>query len=151
MTIEAKTILLVEDNPADVKLTQVALKQSNIANQMVVAKDGVEALDYLFGMGIYSGRDLRILPAVVLLDLKMPRLDGMEVLRRLRSNQLTKLIPIVVMTSSKEEKDIFRSYESGCNAYVRKPVDFDQFSQAIRALGLFWLVLNEPPPSKKIS
>lgn len=146
--VEDRVILLVEDNPADVTLTKVALKQSNIANQLVVACDGVEALDYLFGTGSYTGRDISKLPAVILLDLKMPRIDGLEVLKRVRANQLTKLLPVVIMTSSKEEKDIISSYELGCNAYVRKPVDFGQFSTAIRQLGLFWLVLNEPAPTR---
>lgn len=146
MTVEEKVILLVEDNPADVKLTQVALKHANIANELVVVSDGVEALDYLFGTGSYKGRNIQKLPAVTLLDLKMPRMDGLEVLKRLRANPLTKLLPIVIMTSSREEKDVIKSYESGCNAYVRKPVDFSQFAAAISQLGLFWLVLNETPP-----
>lgn len=146
MAVEEKVILLVEDNPADVKLTQVALKQSNIANELIVARDGVEALDYLFGTGPYSGREKQKLPVVTLLDLKMPRIDGLEVLQRVRANPLTRLLPVVIMTSSKEDRDIIKSYENGCNAYIRKPVDFGQFSTAIRQLGLFWLVLNEPAP-----
>ncbi|MBI2848425.1 MAG: response regulator [Chloroflexi bacterium] len=141
-----KVILLVEDDPADVKLTQVSLGKSRIANELVVASDGVEALDYLFGTGPYHGRDPRELPAVVLLDLKMPKMDGLEVLKRVRANPLTKVLPVVIMTSSKEERDIVSSYESGCNAYVRKPVDFGQFAAAIGQLGLFWLVLNETAP-----
>lgn len=149
MTVEEKVILLVEDNPADVKLTQVALKQSNIANEMVIASDGVEALDYLFCTGSYSDRDIQKLPAVMLLDLKMPRMDGMEVLERVRANPLTKFLPVVIMTSSKEEKDIIKSYENGCNSYIRKPVDFVHFAEAVRQLGLYWLVLNEAPPFRK--
>lgn len=147
--LEDKVILLVEDNPADVALTQMALKKANILNTMVVARDGVEALDYLFGTGPYAGRDSSKLPVVVLLDLKMPRIDGLEVLKRVRATHLTKLMPVVVLTSSKEERDIVSSYEFGCNSYIRKPVDFNQFTEAIRQLGLYWLVLNEPPPAMK--
>lgn len=149
MIVQERVILLVEDNPADVTLTKVALKQANIANELIVACDGVEALDYLFGTGSYSSRDVHKLPAVTLLDLKMPRIDGLEVLKRMRANPLTRLLPVVVMTSSKEERDIINSYELGCNAYVRKPVDFTQFAAAICQLGLFWLVLNEPAPSRE--
>lgn len=138
-------ILLVEDNPADVKLTQIALRQANIANRLVVAYDGVEALDYLHGTGIHAGRDTSELPTVALLDLKMPRLGGLEVLQRIRTNPCTKLLPVVVMTSSNEERDLIQSYELGCNSYVRKPVDFAQFAEAIRQLGLYWLVLNQTP------
>lgn len=149
MAVEGRAILLVEDNPADVKLTRVALKQANISNELVVACDGVEALDYLFGTGSYSGRDTHKLPAVTLLDLKMPRVDGLEVLRRVRANPLTRLLPVVILTSSREEVDVVSGYKLGCNAYVRKPVDFGQFAAAICQLGLFWLVLNEPPPSRE--
>lgn len=149
MAVEEKVILLVEDNPADVKLTQVALKQANIANELVIASDGVEALDYLFGTGIYNNRDIRKLPAVTLLDLKMPRMDGLEVLKRIRANPLTELLPVIILTSSKEEKDVVKSYKNHCNAYVRKPVDFNQFAEALRLLGLFWLVVNESPPIRK--
>ncbi len=147
MLISDKVILLVEDNPADIRLTELALKQANIANGLIVARDGVEALEYLNGTGAYAGRDTHDLPIVVLLDLKMPRMDGLEVLQHIRANPLTKLLPVVIMTSSNEDRDVIRSYESGCNSYVRKPVDFGQFADAIRHLGLYWLVLNQTPPS----
>jgi CheY-like chemotaxis protein len=140
-----KVILLVEDNPDDVKLTLRALKKSNILNEVVVAEDGVEALDYLFGTGKYAGRDTRVLPQLVLLDLKMPKMDGLEVLQRLRADQRTKLLPVVVLTTSSEDRDRIESYKLGANSYVRKPVDFDQFVDAVRQLGLYWLVLNEAP------
>ncbi len=140
-------ILLVEDNPDDVDLTLRALKRNNIMNEVVVATDGVEALDYLFGTGAHAGRDTRATPQVILLDLKLPKIDGLEVLRRLRSDQRTKLLPVVVLTSSKEQQDLIESYSLGANSYVRKPVDFNQFVEAVRQLGLYWLVLNEPPPN----
>jgi CheY-like chemotaxis protein len=140
-----KTILLVEDNPADVTLTLRAMKKSNIANQLVVARDGIEALDYLFGTGPHAGRDVTNLPVVVLLDLKLPKVDGIEVLRRIRANPVTKLLPVVVLTSSKEPSDLKACYDLNCNSYVRKPVDFNQFADAVKQLGLYWLVLNEPP------
>ena len=143
---DPKIILLVEDNPDDEALTIRALKQHNIANDVVVARNGAEALDYLFGTGAYEGRDLDDLPAVVLLDLKLPKIDGLEVLRRLRSDERGKLLPVVVLTSSKEDVDLAESYGRGANSYIRKPVDFEQFSEAIRQVGLYWLVLNEPPP-----
>jgi CheY-like chemotaxis protein len=141
-----RNILLVEDNPDDVALTLRALKKNNIANEVIVAKDGVEALDYLFGEGAYAGRDVTSVPAVILLDLKLPRIDGLEVLERLRKDERTKFAPVVVLTSSKEEQDLVRSYKLGANSYIRKPVDFIQFSEAVRQLGLYWLVLNEPVP-----
>jgi len=140
-----KVILLVEDNPDDVKLTLRALKKSNILNEVVVAQDGVEALDYLFGTGEHAGRDTRVMPQLVLLDLKMPKLDGLEVLQRLRGDARTKLLPVVVLTTSSEDKDRIESYKLGANSYVRKPVDFDKFVDAVRQLGLYWLVLNEAP------
>ncbi len=140
-----KQILLVEDNPDDVALTMRALKKNNIANEVVVAKDGVEALDYLFGTGSFAGRDISKIPAVVLLDLKLPRIDGLEVLERLRKDERAKLTPVVILTSSKEEQDLIRGYRLGANSYIRKPVDFIQFSEAVRQLGLYWLILNEPP------
>jgi len=143
-----RTILLVEDNPDDVALTLRALKKNNIANQVVVASDGAEALDYLFGTGKHSGRDLGEMPAVVLLDLKLPKVDGLEVLRRLRTDERTKLLRVVILTSSKEEQDLVNGYTLGANSYVRKPVDFTKFMEAVRHLGLYWLVLNEPPPVK---
>ncbi len=144
-----KIILLVEDNPDDVALTLRALKKNNILNEVVIARDGVEALDYLFGTGMYEGRDTSVMPVVTLLDLKLPRIDGLEVLKRVRENERTKLIPIVILTSSKEENDLINGYSLGANSYIRKPVDFNQFSEAIRELGLYWIVLNESPPVVK--
>jgi len=146
MSLVNKTILLVEDNPDDEALAIRALKRHHIGNEIVVAHDGVEALDYLFGSGIYTERDISIKPTVILLDLKLPRVDGIEVLRRLRNDDRTKLIPIVVLTTSSEEQDMLDSYSLGCNSYIRKPVDFIQFSEAIRQLGMYWLLMNEPPP-----
>jgi two-component system response regulator len=141
-------VLLVEDNPDDEALTVRALKKNKIVNEVVVARDGVEALDYLFGEGSYAGRDTYELPQVVLLDLKLPKLDGLGVLRRLRADNRTKLLPIVILTSSNEEQDRMNSYGLGANSYVRKPVDFDQFVVAATQLGLYWLVLNQPPPRR---
>lgn len=140
-----KVILLVEDNPDDEALTLRALKNNNIRNEVVVAHDGVEALDYLFGTGAYEGRNVKDLPQVVLLDLKLPRLDGLEVLRRLRADKRTEVLPVVILTSSKEDVDLISGYRLGANSYIRKPVDFQQFSEAVRQLGLYWLVLNEHP------
>ena len=142
-----KRILLVEDNPTDEKLTLRAFRDCGIANEVVVARDGAEALDYLFGTGPYAGRDLHDAPAITLLDLKLPRIEGLEVLRRVRADERTRLMPVVILTSSKEDEDIARGYALGANAYVRKPVDFGEFLQAARSLGLFWLLLNEGPPS----
>ncbi|SRR5579883_1656935 len=142
-----RVILLVEDNPDDEALAIRALKRHHIGNDIVVAQDGVEALDYLFGTGTYAGRDTSLKPTVVLLDLKLPRIDGIEVLRRIRENESTKLLPVVVLTTSNEERDLLDSYSSGCNSYIRKPVDFLQFSEAIRQLGMYWLLMNEPPPT----
>ena len=144
-----KIILLVEDNPSDIGLTRRALAKSHVANELVVAEDGQAALDYLFGTGAYTGRDVTQLPAVVLLDLKLPRVDGLEVLRRIRTETLTRRMPVVILTSSKEEQDLAASYDLGVNSYIRKPVDFEQFAQAIQTLGLYWLVLNEEPPKPK--
>ena len=139
-------ILLVEDNPDDEVLTLRAFRKNNIANEVVVARDGVEALDYLFGTGAHTGRDLSQLPQVVLLDLNLPRLGGLDVLRRIRSEPTTQILPVVVLTSSKEERDIVESYRLGANSYVHKPVDFMEFVEAARQLGLYWLVVNQPPP-----
>ena len=140
-----KSILLVEDNPDDEALTKRAFQKNNIANKMVVARDGVEALDYLFGTGPHSGRDPREMPQLVLLDLKLPRIDGLEVLRRIRADARTRLLPVVVLTSSREDQDLVSSYSLGCNSYVRKPVNFDEFLESARQLGLYWLLLNESP------
>ena len=140
-----KTLLLVEDNPDDEALTLRALHKHNIANKIIVARDGQEALDYLFGKGDFADRDSAQLPQVILLDLKLPKVDGLEVLQQLRSNPQTRAVPVVILTSSNEEKDLIRSYELGANSYVRKPVDFEQFIEAARQLGLYWMVLNEVP------
>ncbi len=144
---EQQVILLVEDNADDEALTLRALKKNNITNRVVVARDGVQAIDYLLGTGSYAGRDPNDLPQIVLLDLKLPKLDGFEVLTRLRADPRTKLIPVVILTSSREDQDIARGYDLGANSYVRKPVDFEQFVEAVRQLGLYWLVLNEKPPN----
>jgi two-component system, response regulator len=140
-------ILLVEDNPSDVRLTRRALEQSHITNPLVVAEDGREALDYVFALGAHTGRDVTDLPRVVLLDLKLPRLDGLEVLRQLRADERTRRLPVVILTSSREQQDIMAGYDLGANSYVRKPVDFTQFAEAVRTLGLYWLLLNEAPPT----
>jgi two-component system, response regulator len=139
-------ILLVEDNPTDEKLTVLAFKGCGVTNEIVVVRDGAEALDYLFGTGEHAGRDTRLLPTMVLLDLSLPRLSGLEVLQRIRSDPRTALLPVVMLSSSTEEEDVIRSYSFGANAYVRKPVDFGEFAEAARTLGFFWLLLNEPPP-----
>ena len=144
--MEDKIILLVEDNPDDVTLTERALKKSHILNRLVVTRDGAEALDYLFCTGAYSDRDTSIMPEVILLDLKLPKIDGLEVLKRIRSDKRTKILPVVILTSSKEENDLITGYTLGANSYIRKPVNFNQFVEAIRQLGLYWLVLNEAPP-----
>ncbi|MBK9501577.1 MAG: response regulator [Leptospiraceae bacterium] len=140
-----KFILLIEDNPDDELLTIQALKDSNISNDVIVARDGEEALDFLFGTGKYLGRDLTLMPQITLLDINLPKVDGLEVLQQIRANKITKLLPIVMLTSSKEEQDLIQSYELGANSYIRKPVDFDQFTKAIQNLGLYWLILNELP------
>ncbi len=139
-----RPILLVEDNPDDEALTLRAFNMNQIGNQVVVARDGVEALDYLFGAGHHADRDLSVLPAVVLLDLKLPRIDGLEVLRRIRADERTNLLPVTVLTTSKEQQDIFEGYSLGANSYIRKPVDFEKFIQAVGQIGLYWLKLNEP-------
>ena len=141
-----KVILLVEDNPDDAELTLRALKKNNILNQVVLAHDGVEAIDYLFGTGTYAGRDTSALPSVVLLDLKLPKISGLEVLKQIRAQELTRYLSVVILTSSKEEQDLISGYQLGANSYIRKPVDFNQFMEAVRQLGLYWLVLNESVP-----
>lgn len=143
-----KVILLVEDNPDDEALTLRALKKNNIQNDVVIARDGAEALDYLFGTGAYAGRDVSALPSVTLLDLKLPKIDGLEVLKKIRSDERTRFLPVVILTSSKEEQDLINGYRLGANSYIRKPVDFSQFIDAVRQLGLYWLLLNEAAPNE---
>jgi len=147
--MKSKIILLIEDNPSDIGLTQRALAKSHIANELVVIEDGQEALDYLFATGLYADRDATNLPTLVLLDIKLPRVDGLEVLRQIRANQITSRLPVVILTTSKEEQDIRQSYDLGANSYIRKPVDFTQFVQSVGHLGLYWLVMNEPAPPKE--
>jgi len=144
----SNAILLVEDNPSDVDLTRRAFEKCRVANELVVADDGESALEYLFGEGAYSGRDVSQLPALILLDLNLPRLSGFDVLRRIRSDARTRRLLVVIMTSSREEVDIATGYDLGVNSFVRKPVDFKQFTYCVEQLGLYWLVLNEPPPAK---
>ena len=144
--MEESVILLVEDNPDDEALTLRALKKNKIRNEVVIARDGVEALDYLFGTGAYVGRDLTAMPQVILLDLKLPKVDGFEVLERIRSSETTKLLPVVILTTSSEDQDRIRGYGLGANSFVRKPVEFDKFIEAVRQLGLYWLILNEAAP-----
>ena len=142
-----KIILLVEDNPDDQELTIRALKNNNIINEVIVANDGVEALDYLFGTGRFEGRDKTILPSLILLDIKLPKINGLEVLQEIRKNEITKIIPVVILTSSKEEQDLITSYNLGANSFVQKPVDFNQFNHAIKQLGFYWLLINALPQS----
>jgi len=149
--MKGKIILLVEDNPDDVSLTLRALKKNNILNEVVVVNDGVQALDYLFGTGAYADCDANVTPQLILLDLKLPRMEGLEVLRRLRGDERTRLLPVVMLTSSDEEPDILDSYKLGANSYIRKPVDFTQFTEAVQQLGLYWLVLNQGPPPGRSS
>jgi two-component system, response regulator len=146
--MDCKVILLVEDNPRDEALTLRALKKSNICNDVVVARDGVEALEYLFGAGEYAGPETHGMPQLILLDLKLPKADGLRVLQKIRATERTKRLPVVVFTSSSEEEDLINSYNLGANSYVRKPVDFDQFLEATRQLGLYWLVLNLVAPTE---
>ncbi|MCK5660289.1 MAG: response regulator [Methanosarcinales archaeon] len=143
---DKRPILLVEDNPDDVELTLRALKKNNIKNEIIVATDGVEAVDYLFGIGKFEGRDIKQHPALVLLDLKLPRLNGLDVLKQIRADDNSKLLQVIILTSSKEESDIISGYELGANSYIQKPVDFTQFTEAVQELGIYWLLLNESPP-----
>jgi two-component system response regulator len=143
-----KTILLVEDNPDDEALTRRALQRNRIGNELIVVRDGAEAPDYLFGAGSYASRDMSEMPQVVLLDLKLPKVDGLEVLRQVRAHAQTRLLPVVILTSSDEEHDILRGYELGANSYIRKPVEFAQFVEAVGNLGLYWLVLNKSPVTR---
>ncbi len=144
--LSSKTILLIEDNPSDIALTKRALERARIANQLVVVEDGQEALDYLFGAGAHAGRDATEQPMLTLLDLKLPKIPGLEVLARIRADTKTRRIPVVILTSSNEEQDVAAGYDLGINSYIRKPVDFTQFAHAVEQLGLYWLVLNHPPP-----
>jgi CheY-like chemotaxis protein len=146
--MKPKTILLVEDNPSDVELTRRALQKNNISNELVVAEDGQEALDYLFGGEPLTGPKMNDLPALVLLDLKLPKMDGLQVLHRIRADERTSRLAVVILTTSSEEDDIAQSYDMGANSYIRKPVDFKQFAEVVRHLGLYWLVMNEPAPPK---
>ncbi len=145
MQLKKKIILLVEDNPDDIELTMRALKANNITNEVVVATDGAEALDYIFIKGKYAERDPDVQPAVVLLDIKLPKVSGLEVLQKIRANEKTKVLPVVILTSSREEQDLMNGYKLGCNSYVRKPVEFDGFVKAVKELGLYWMLLNESP------
>ena len=138
-------ILLVEDNPTDIELTLRALKKRNLANKVHVVKDGAEALEFIFGTGTYAERDINHIPKVILLDLKLPKVDGLEVLRKVKSDERTKVIPVVVLTSSKEERDMVESYKLGANSYITKPVDFDKFAQTVSEMGFYWLLVNQPP------
>lgn len=144
--MDDKVILLVEDNPDDEALTLRALKKNNISNEVVVAHNGAEALDYLFGEGMYTGRDTQIMPQVILLDLKLPKVDGFDVLRKMRADDRTKRLPVVILTSSNEEQDRISGYDLGANSYVRKPVEFGNFMEAVKHLGLYWLLLNQTAP-----
>ncbi len=145
--MDTKSILLVEDDPNDIDLTRRAFRKSNILNELVVVQDGVQALDYLFGSGEYSDRNICDVPSVILLDLKLPKVGGLEVLSRIKSDERTRLIPVIIVTSSGEKQDLAQGYQSGANSYVRKPIRFEDFMQAVQQLGVYWLTLNEPPPS----
>jgi CheY-like chemotaxis protein len=146
MVTQKSILLLVEDNPDDEELTLLAFERNAIPSEVVVAHDGVEALDYLFGTGSYAGRNPAITPTLILLDLQLPRINGLEVLQRLRSDSRTKLIPVVILTTSNEQQDLINSYSLGCNSYIRKPVDYDQFVSVVQQMGVYWLFINEPPP-----
>jgi len=147
--VQEKPILLVEDNPDDEVLTLRALKKNNIRNEVIIVRDGEQALHYLFGEGAYAGRDVTQMPQVVLLDLKLPKISGLEVLRRLRATERTRFLPVVILTTSNEDQDRLQGYSLGANSYVRKPVEFDRFIEAVRQLGLYWLILNEPAPAPR--
>jgi len=147
--MKKKTILLIEDNSSDIDLTKRALEKAHVVNELVVASDGQEALDYLFGVGAYAGRDVSEFPALTLLDLKLPKVSGLDVLRRVRADARIRRIPVVILTSSREEQDMAAGYDLGVNSYIRKPVNFEQFTQSVAQLGLYWLVLNEAPPMVK--
>jgi two-component system response regulator len=147
--MENKVILLVEDNQDDEELTIRTLKKNNILNDIVVAHDGIEALDYLFGTGKYKDRDMNVMPVIIMLDIKLPKISGLEVLKRVRSDEKTKLLPVVILTSSDEERDLIESYKLGANSYVRKPVNFSQFQKAVQQLALYWLLLNSAPPNPR--
>ena len=147
--MDNKVILLVEDNPDDEALTLRALKKNHVLNEVVVVRNGLEALDYLFATGAYADRDRRVIPQLILLDLKLPKMDGLEVLRRIRADDRTRLLPVVILTSSDEERDVIEGYKLGANSYVRKPVEFTQFAEAVRQLQLYWLVLNEVLPNER--
>ena len=147
--MEEKIILLVEDNPDDVELTLRAFNKNHISNKMIIANNGVEALDYLFGKGMYAGREIKDLPVLIMLDLNLPKINGLEVLKAIRQNEITKILPVVILTSSNQEKDVIACYKLGANSYIHKPVDFNEFSEVVKLLGLYWLLRNEPPPLAK--
>lgn len=147
--MDQRPILLVEDNEDDIELTTRALQRCNIVNELLVMRDGAEALDFLFARGAYADRSPHEVPGLVLLDLKLPKTDGLDVLRQIRSNDSTKLVPVVILTASDDEKDLLRGYREGANSYIRKPISFDEFSRAVLHLGMYWLILNEPPPERK--
>jgi CheY-like chemotaxis protein len=147
--MEEKIILLVEDNPDDVELTIRAFNKNHISNKMIIANNGVEALDYLFGKGMYAGREIKDLPVLIMLDLNLPKINGLEVLKAIRQNEITKILPVVILTSSNQEEDVIACYKLGANSYLHKPVDFNEFSEVVKLLGLYWLLRNEPPPLGK--